>query len=284
MTTVTLKGDTNQITTGDNTDITGLWAFSAGVYSNNTAAAIVTMGGSLLEEGTGFTSFDAHGFATSGTLTKFTIVVPPNDERPAITATWSDFSIGAKGFAKIMKTADSDAYVNLFFGGDDTIHFNVGGATVRAGKGNDTFFGAQGDDLQYGGNGHDVLKGAAGEDLLVGGANADDLTGGADADTFQYALTSDSHKGDVDVIHDLSNNDFIDVSDIDADTNTSGTQSFVIADAFTGVAGQLTVTFDASHHRTVIAGDTDGNAKADLIIYASGAHEDYSNFILVPGP
>jgi Ca2+-binding RTX toxin-like protein len=120
--------------------------------------------------------------------------------------------------------------------------------------------------ILFGGGGHDTLRGGAGADLIIGGAGADSLVGGAGADTFRYDEASDS-AGSVDLIGDFQSGlDRIDLSRIDADTTAAGDQKFawIGAAAFSGSAGELRV-YAADGYRW-IAGDTDGDGDADLLI------------------
>lgn len=66
--------------------------------------------------------------------------------------------------------------------------------------------------------------------------------------------------------------DRIDLSRIDASTRWSGDQdfSFIGAAAFHRVAGELRLTFDSASQRTIIAGDVDGDGRADFAIHLAG--------------
>jgi hypothetical protein len=68
----------------------------------------------------------------------------------------------------------------------------------------------------------------------------------------------------------MQNLDLLDLDLVDANTGAGGDQDFVIVAAFTGTAGELTVTYSAGQDRTAFRGDVDGNGSADLIIFATG--------------
>jgi len=126
----------------------------------------------------------------------------------------------------------------------------------------------------------DTIDGGAGNDVLNGGARRDYLTGGAGSDRFVYTNVSDSSYADYDRIMDLSDEDIIDLSGIDADINTEGDQAFALVDSFTGQAGQITLTYNAGAGFTVLAADVNGDGLADMRIVLYGNHEDFSNFWL----
>ena len=80
----------------------------------------------------------------------------------------------------------------------------------------------------------------------------------------------DSNKGGRDLITDLAAVDTLDLSAIDADTLTAGDQAFVRVGAFSGVAGQYSLTFDAVSGQSLLQADINGDSKADLIIAFTG--------------
>ena len=112
-----------------------------------------------------------------------------------------------------------------------------------------------------GASGADTLCGGDGDDTLIGGAGADELTGGTGADVFRYA-PGDSPTGGADRITDfLSGTDKIDLSAIDADSGTTGNQSFSFIgnDAFSGTAGEL--RFNVNGTDTLLKADLDGDGQ-----------------------
>lgn len=195
-------------------------------------------------------------------------------------------------------------------GGDDTVYGGVGNDYIRGGTGNDILhgedgndtlvanegtyhelYGGVGDDLFSGGLGYDLLHGGIGNDTLHAGAGADDLYGGDGSDTlngeagadnlyggngadrfyYSYTLGSAQDTG-IDTIHDfnVAGGDWLDLSWVDADIHTAGDQNFIIVDAFTGAAGQLTLAYDSALNRTVVSADANGDGVADMVIYIAG--------------
>ena len=116
----------------------------------------------------------------------------------------------------------------------------------------------------------DILSGDGAANRLTGGAGADILTGGAGKDRFVYLATSDSTRGATDRINDLAANDILDLSAIDANTALAGDQAFSLTAAFSGVAGQYTLAFNAVSGQTQLMADVNGDSKADLIIAFAG--------------
>ena len=96
------------------------------------------------------------------------------------------------------------------------------------------------------------------------------MVGGDDADTFVYTSAAESN-GPVLVSADLiaffdEDEDFIDVSAIDADDTTPGDQAFTVVTAFTGTAGELVISVTGASTWTIFA-DTNGDTIADLTIF-----------------
>ncbi len=174
--------------------------------------------------------------------------------------------------------------------GDDVMYLGKNGDQAHGGKGNDHIFGGGGTDILYGGagddqlfggSGNDVLFGGAGNDLLQGGDSpSDQYFGGSGADRFKFSAISDSQHFPP-LIGDFrhSEGDKIDLSDIDANTNKAGNQSFTYigTHAFSGHAGELryhVFVDDPSAHTksTFIEIDRDGDGHSDFIIQLNGAH------------
>jgi Ca2+-binding RTX toxin-like protein len=119
----------------------------------------------------------------------------------------------------------------------------------------------------------DGINGDAGADILTGGLGKDSLTGGLEADTFDFNRKTETVKGlNRDVIQDFSGfglqGDLIDVHGIDANTTRGGNQNFkfIGAQKFHHRAGELQVKYDANTDIGIVAGDIDGNGKADFQI------------------
>jgi Ca2+-binding RTX toxin-like protein len=140
--------------------------------------------------------------------------------------------------------------------------------------GNDRLSGGLGNDYLRGGAGDDALNGGAGRDRIHGELGQDTLTGGADADTFVFGTgSSGSTAASADRIIDFSHaeKDLVSLSAIDANTALAGNQTFAfIGGAAFSAAGQL--RYVRLSGNTFIAGDTNGDGKADLVIRLDGLH------------
>jgi Ca2+-binding RTX toxin-like protein len=143
---------------------------------------------------------------------------------------------------------------------------------VDASFGNDTVIGqassihvngSEGDDLLVGSTANDLLVGGAGNDRLIGGLGRDELWGREGADRFYFSTAEFGDR-----IADFQGQlDKIDLTAIDANALTSGTQEFVfIGEApFSGLAGQLRV-YSGANNTYFVEGDVDGDKAADLRI------------------
>jgi Ca2+-binding RTX toxin-like protein len=175
-----------------------------------------------------------------------------------------------------------DASGNILVGGlgNDSLFGNAGTDHLFGNSGNDDIFGGDNVDFIRGGDGNDNLNGDDGNDFLFGGAGKDFLTGGDNsggADTFVFSARSDSKPGATrDVITDFSNpevdHDIIDLHSIDAKKQggTDDTFTFIGAQHFHHKEGELRFTVDTAHDRTIIQGDVNGDAKADIEIELTG--------------
>jgi Ca2+-binding RTX toxin-like protein len=117
------------------------------------------------------------------------------------------------------------------------------------------------------------INGGDGADVIFGGGGADILTGGTGADVFLFTAASDlPTAAPVEQIRGFERGtDLIDLSGIDANANVGGNQAFTIVDAFTGVAGQLTVT--SSWRGQSWQGDINGDGVADIAFLVTVAGE-----------
>jgi Ca2+-binding RTX toxin-like protein len=143
-------------------------------------------------------------------------------------------------------------------------------ADILKGDGGDNRLrGEAGDDVLIGRGGNDNLIGREGNDTLVGGAGADRLEGGAGSDTFVFSSLSDSGVVSTarDRIMDFEMGDHIDLSAVAAEAGVGF--DFIEGAAFSGVAGQ--VRQYAAGGSTVIAGDINGDCRADFQISMAGA-------------
>ena len=137
--------------------------------------------------------------------------------------------------------------------------------------GGQTLTGRAAGDILVGNMGGDHLNGGAGDDVLTGGAGQDTLTGGGGQDHFVFTAIADSKVATPDLITDWLVGDHIDVSAIDADSKTAGDQAFHFG-ATTGHTGDVVVTYDATHDRTVVDLYVNNDSKADAEIWLSGHH------------
>ncbi|NIJ20310.1 Ca2+-binding RTX toxin-like protein [Sphingomonas naasensis] len=162
---------------------------------------------------------------------------------------------------------------------DDTLFGNNIANVLHGGAGNDTLYGDDGNDSLYGDGGRDTLIGGSGADLLFGGGDIDSLTGGDGNDRLNGGAGLDILTGgagnDVFVFTDLGwdsvtdfrrGQDKIDLSGLDADTRTAAVDAFHwIGNAgFSGNAGELQLSRILGEY--YLAGDTNGDGIADLII------------------
>jgi len=169
-------------------------------------------------------------------------------------------------------------------GGGQTHNVQIAFGTIIenaiGGGGDDVVIGNAGGNLLRGGSGNDRLTGDAGEDWLEGGAGADIFVYTALGQSNVYAPRSDGKKVLPDVLADfLSGTDKIDLSAIDAISETAGDDAFTFigAGAFTGQAGQL--RYEVVTGYVHIYGDTDGIGGADFHIIASGTQILAADFI-----
>ncbi|WP_122464923.1 calcium-binding protein [Brevundimonas lutea] len=132
------------------------------------------------------------------------------------------------------------------------------------------------DNVITGSDGFNVLSGGGGRDTLIGGRGQDQLTGGSGGDTFVFRSIQDSSVALSDRITDLADEDRIDLSRIDADTTRGGDQAFALVDAFSGQAGQATLTYQGGV--TFLNLDIDGDGSSDFLLRLQGDQRDHDNW------
>ena len=150
----------------------------------------------------------------------------------------------------------------------------------RAFGGADTITGSKYSDTLYGYAGNDTIKGLAGNDRITGGTGKDKLYGGTGNDIFDFNKVSESGitSSSRDIVADfVRGSDKVDLSTIDANTGTTGNNSFtklITSGSFTA-AGQL--KFVAG----VVCGNTDSDAAAEFSIGLTGISKlSLSDFVL----
>ena len=170
--------------------------------------------------------------------------------RPSYEATLHDGNL-AGGATLIVNASSLGADQSLSFSG-----WSVGDGNLRI----------------FGGAGGDILSGGANDDVIAGGGGGDALAGGNGRDVFVYRTLADSSGVSCDVISGFHfGNDRIDLALVDADILADGDQAFawIGSEAFSGVAGQLRVTWDAGMNLWAVQGDVNGDGGVDFQLYVS---------------
>jgi len=189
-----------------------------------------------------------------------------------------DDLIGYAGNDQLFGGAGSDTADYQLMGGRVSVDLAVETQQNTIGAGYDTLSGIEN---LIGSAFDDRLSGDAGDNYIIGFLGADTLTGRGGADSFVYVTDLDSTVCGcfgTDLITDFSADDVLDLSAIDADYNTpddgdpaSGTnEAFHIVSAFTGTAGELTLSYDGASNVTTLAGDTDGDGLGDFGVRFTG--------------
>jgi Ca2+-binding RTX toxin-like protein len=147
-------------------------------------------------------------------------------------------------------------------------------------QGANSLSGGDGADTLNGLGGDDILDGGAGDDRIFSGSGTDLLTGGGGVDTFLFTGLGFSTTAARDRITDLTGKDVIDLAGIDADSLTAGDQAFHQVAAFSGMAGELVLTYDASLVQTRLTADVNGDGLADFDLLVNGKHLNSAGWIL----
>jgi Ca2+-binding RTX toxin-like protein len=112
-----------------------------------------------------------------------------------------------------------------------------------------------------------VIAGNSGNNVIQGALGADSLSGGGGNDRYVYAATADSTAAARDTVSGFNGGDRIDLSLIDANVSTAGTNdafAWIGAGAFSGNAGELRATQNGA--QWLVEADTNGDGTADLSI------------------
>lgn len=158
---------------------------------------------------------------------------------------------------------------------DDTMNGGGGDDFMSGGSGGDVMEGDRTaevapDDVQSTSPGDDEMYGDRGDDSLSGGEGRDDMWGGKGADIFLFndIVETGNNGSTADVIHDFDKkeDDVLDLSAIDANSNSGGNQNFdyIGSSNFSGNEGEL------RFFKGKLTGDTDGDGRKDFMIKLPG--------------
>lgn len=193
--------------------------------------------------------------------------------------------LGGTAFANTGWAKD-DVYVGF----ETVVGSRSGDDMLHGDSGNNRLIGLGGDDTLDGGDGDDQLFGGLGDDVLIASQGSDTLTGGAGVDRFLFtdaALAGSSALVFTTVrLIEPAEGDSIDLSAVDADTLQAGDQAFTFigAQGFHGVAGELLAQYNAASNSYLLVGDTDGDGVGDITFAvgyaAAGAVPAAADFVL----
>ncbi|HTQ13824.1 MAG TPA: bluetail domain-containing putative surface protein [Rhizomicrobium sp.] len=260
MTKLTVGSQPFDMTDWDLSDI----ANGSVTSSSATEVDVAGFGGVLAYEikGSGFTTFDAHGLPTSGTVTSFVQQVPGH-----VATNIFSFSIPAATFSSFVESNDAAGLEGALFSGNDSLSGRTGDDVLLGYGGNDVFSETKG--------GNDTVQGGDGDDTVNFDAAftaADSVDGGAGTD--KVTLAGDYSAGvtfgaatmvNVETLVAKAGFDYDLV--LNATSDTSGQSLAVIASA---LAAANHVTFDGS----ALAGTLRlvGGAGDDTLTGGSGAN------------
>ncbi|QNM82709.1 hypothetical protein H8M03_12045 [Sphingomonas sabuli] len=151
------------------------------------------------------------------------------------------------------------------------------GNLIVGSQGSDEIRGRGGNDVIRGGGGRDQILGQLGDDTIQGGGGGDDLYGGAGSDTFVYTNLSDSPHGGAydtyDWIRDWTEEDFIDLTGLDANATLAGHQQFEYGGSYFGYPPDNpqigTFVLGGFGGELYLMAYTNGDEEPDLIISMS---------------
>ncbi len=173
MTKLTVGSQPFNMTAWDLSDIA-----NGSVTSSSATEVDVTGFGGVLDyqiKGSGFTSFDAHGLPTSGTITSFVQQVPGH-----VATNLFSFSISAATFSSYVESNYPAGLEGALFSGNDSLSGRNGDDVLLGFGGNDVFNETKGgNDTVQGGDGNDTTNFGAtltAADSVDGGAGADKMT------------------------------------------------------------------------------------------------------------
>ena len=152
---------------------------------------------------------------------------------------------------------------------------NTQGAGIDTITNVENLIGSNYNDVLGGDGNANTISGGNGDDMIAGRGGADTLIGGAGADHFIWYSASESTVAARDTVNDMTSADFVDLSGVDANVNVAGDQAFALVSAFSHVAGQATLTYNAATNQSLFLGDINGDGTADFAIRFLG---DVSHF------
>lgn len=195
----------------------------------------------------------------------------------------ADTLIGGRGDDEYYVDSQDDVIVEVRGGGVDTVYTSTSLVLERT-LDIERLVAAGTESINLTGNVlNNTLTGNTGANVLNGGVGSDVLIGNGGVDTFVFARAVETSVSAADVILDLGDDDFIDLSRIDANVTVRGLQGFTLAADFTNQAGQLTLTYMSGRDETLLAGDTNGDGVADFAVRLVGDHTDFDHFIFGGG-
>ncbi|WP_093991834.1 DUF6923 family protein [Flavimaricola marinus] len=162
----------------------------------------------------------------------------------------NDLLYGDDGADILNSGSDDDA---VYGGkGNDTIDANSGNDYVEGGSGDDRIKSGSGDDVVLGGDGKDYINAHSGADIIDGGAGSDKIyagtgedivTGGSGSDTFVFRSTDlDGQTNTIkDFTRDGSENDRIDLRDLDVLAAGQSEQDWIDANVTVSTGGDITI-------------------------------------------
>lgn len=229
----------------------------------------------VIDGGSGFDTLSFAGFQQQVTLILSDADSPITGVEAVIGTSFDDEIYGQRVSRGALDGADGN---DILIGGHerDTLTGGAGDDHLQTDFQRAMESGGEGADTLFTSNGISTLDGGAGDDLLRAEGRHNELTGGDGADVFQF----DNATRNGNLIQDLTGQDVIDISHIDAVKHQGGDQAFVLVASLGGHAGEAALVYDTGSDQTRLELDTDGDAVADKTILISGDHTGFTNFVL----
>ena len=174
---------------------------------------------------------------------------------------------GGAGNDTYVVDSGGESVIEVAGGGFDTVESSVSFYFSESYELEKLVLTGSGDTKGYGNSLDNEIWGNSGNNVLRGGLGADTLDGGAGNDVYLYVTAAESSvAAGIDTVN-LMSGDLIDLSLIDADTNTGGNQafSFIGGAAFSNTAGELRAEDKGGYWE--VQGDVDGNGTADFVLH-----------------